>query len=50
MAGGRVAGGRAAHSWLMFWLTFLQIRFSGKVFNLRASNLRHGFFRVSAFM
>ena len=30
--------GRAARSWLTFWLTFLQIQFSRKVFNLRASN------------
>ena len=42
--------GRAARSWLTFWLPFLQIAFSRKVFNLRASNSTHGFFRVSAFI
>ena len=38
--------GRRARSWLTFWLTFLQIRFSSKVFNLRASNFTPDFFRV----
>ena len=42
--------GQAAHSWLTFWLTFLQIRFSRKEINLRASNFTHGFLRVSAFI
>ena len=42
--------GRTARSWLTFWLTFLQIEFFRKVFNLCASNFTHGFFRVSAFM
>ena len=43
MLSGRAGGGRAALSWLTFWLIFLQIRFSRKVFNLRASNFIHGF-------
>ena len=47
---GLAGGGRAVRSWLTFRLTFLQIRFSHKVFNLRSSNFTHGFFRVSAFM
>ena len=44
------AGGRAAPSRFTFWLTVLQIRFSRKVVNLRASNFTHAFFRVSAFV
>ena len=36
-----------AHSWLRFRLTFWQIRFSRKVFNLRSSNFTNAFFRVS---
>ena len=41
-------GRRAAHSWLTFCLTFLQIQFSYKVFNLRSSTFTHGILKVSA--
>ena len=48
---GRVPGGRAGGTYLVnIWLTFWQIQFSHKAFNLRASNFTHGFFRVSDFM